>query len=477
MSIHYEDFRNKYQIEEKIGRGVYTEIYKVKNIESKKLRAVKIIKLNEVKEDLENEIFENNVEEELNEYIKRLANEIKNMTICSFKNINSLKYYESFQTQNEFAIILELCDCSLTKYLKEKNEGFNVEEIKQLLNQLNNTFKIMREKNIVHRDLKPDNILIKYVTEDKKNYIAKICDYGISKLEKYTKLKTHIGTHVYMAPEIMTEEDNYNYKCDLWSLGIILYQLYFKETPFKGKTEIALYKEIETIGNKKLKTTGDKDLDDLINKLLEKNPKKRISWEEYFNHPFLFNKIENGNELVPIRAELDNIPSQKITLLIPPTSGPNHPATVFFINNPNINHNSSQFNYKTKNITITQKKYMVLYKGYKNESLCLTDPLKYNGIIKTKISDNSNLIWKLMKEEKMFSFLKTLNKYQKYNHFPMTRQLTKKDNLYNNYFSMKTKFPNDYNYMPETYILPKDLLIIKEKLKDLDLNDKTNLWQ
>ena len=85
----------------------------------------------------------------------------------------------------------------------------------------------MKEKNIVHRDLKPDNILIKYVTEDKKNYIAKICDYGISKLEKYTKLKTHIGTHLYMAPEI-----------------------------------------IETIGKKKLKTTGDKDLDDLINKLL-----------------------------------------------------------------------------------------------------------------------------------------------------------------------------------------------------------------
>ena len=130
MNINYEDFRNKYQIKEKIGRGVYTEIYKVKYIESKKLRAVKIIKLNEVKEDLENEIFENNVDKELNEYIKRLVNEIKNMTICSYKNINSLKYYESFQTQNEFAIILELCDCSLTKFLKEKNEGFNVEEIK-----------------------------------------------------------------------------------------------------------------------------------------------------------------------------------------------------------------------------------------------------------------------------------------------------------------------------------------------------------
>ena len=173
-------------------------------------------------------------------------------------------------------IVLELCDCSLTKLLKEKKEGFNIKEIKEILNQLNNTFKIMKEKQIVHRDLKPDNILIKYKNEERNNFIIKICDYGISKLARHTKLKTHIGTHLYMAPEIMTEDDNYNYKCDLWSLGIILYQLYFRETPYKGKNEIALYKQIETTGNKKLKSTGDNNFDDLLNKLLEKDPKKRL---------------------------------------------------------------------------------------------------------------------------------------------------------------------------------------------------------
>ena len=77
----------------------------------------------------------------------------------------------------------------------------------------------------------------------------------------------------------------------------------------------------------------------------------------------------------------------------------------------------------------------------------------------------------------MISFIKTLNKYQKYNHFPMTNELSRKDNLYKNYCNMKINFPNDYNYMAETYVLPKDYKIfIEEKLKDFNLNDKANLW-
>ena len=73
-------------------------------------------------------------------------------------------------------------------------------------------------------------------------------------------------------------------------------------------------------------------------------------------------------------------------------------------------------------------------------------------------------------------FLEQLNKYQRFNHFPMTWQLSRKDNLYRNYFKLHTKFPNDFKYMPETYVLPKDQEIVNEKLKDFNLNDKTNLW-
>ena len=180
---------------------------------------------------------------------------------------------------------------------------------------------------------------------------------------------------------------------------------------------------------------------------------------------------------MPYRPELENVILQKIILLNAPISGPNHPRTVYFMNDSQINDNLLQKKLKIEKIEISEKKYMVLYKAYKNSPLCISGPMEYNGIIRTKLFDNSNIIWKLKKENEMIPFIKTLNKFQKYNHFPMTYELTRKDNLYKNYCNMKINFPNDFNYMAETYILPNDYKIfVEEKLKDFNLNEKTNLW-
>ena len=185
---------------------------------------------------------------------------------------------------------------------------------------------------------------------------------------------------------------------------------------------------------------------------------------------------EEENELVPYRPELENVNLQKITLLIPPSSGPSHPRTVFFINDPELNENVPLKNYETVDVKITEKKYMFLYKAYKNLPLCLSGPMKYNRVIRSKLFDNTNIVWKLMKKDRMFPYLQTLNKYQKFNHFPMTWQLSRKDNLYNNFMNMKNKFPN-VKYMPETYIMPRDYdIFVNEKLKNFNLNDKENLW-
>ena len=81
-----------------------------------------------------------------------------------------------------------------------------------------------------------------------------------------------------------------------------------------------------------------------------------------------------------------------------------------------------------------------------------------------------------MKQDKMLPFIKELNQYQRFNHFPMTWQLSRKDNLYRNYYKLHVKFPNDYKYMPETYVLPKDAEIFEEKLKNFDVNDIKHLW-
>ena len=483
------DFKNQYEIIKILGKGMYSKVYKAKKKDTNEFRAIKIIDLNEIREELKKENLKEDISYEFEQYIKQLLNEIENMKLCKKNNDNSLEFFEYFTTEDYFALVIELCDCNLTQVLINRENGFNPKEIYNIISQLNNTFKIMKENKIVHRDLKLDNILIKYENKEKNIFKVKLCDYGISKYGNFTQLKTHIGTEAYMAPEIMelTEEDKYNYKCDLWSLGIIIYELSFKDRPYKGKTEIALLKGINKFGKTMLKKTGDVNLDDLINKLLEKDPEKRITWDEYFNHSFFIQEddekednIDNTKkhtDLLPYRPELEDVIMQKITLLAAPISGPNHPRTVYFMNDPNLNDNLLQNKFKIEKFEISEKKYMVLYKAYKNLNVCISEPMKYNGIIRTKLFENTNIIWKLKKDKELLPFIKSLNKYQKYNHFPITYELTRKDNLYKNYCNMKIKFPNDYYYMAETFILPQDnKIFIEEKLKDFNLNDKTNLW-
>jgi serine/threonine protein kinase len=150
----------------------------------------------------------------------------------------------------------------------------------------------MNENNIIHRDLKLENILIKY--NDNNSFNIKITDYGSNKklMSLSRNCSSNIGTTIYMASEILNGE-KYNYKCDLWSLGIIIYKLYFGKSPFPGESEEAIKKYIEQFGNKLLKKTGNEKMDDLIKKLLEKNPSKRLNWAEYLNHPFFKNNFNN----------------------------------------------------------------------------------------------------------------------------------------------------------------------------------------
>ena len=106
------------------------------------------------------------------------------------------------------------------------------------------------------------------------------------------KKQTRAGTPMTMAPEILESEDEkalYNSKSDLWSLGIIIYQMYFNHFPYNAMTDIALMNKFKNDKNQNLlmkKSTGDKKLDDLIIKLLNYNPDERLNWNEYFDHPF-----------------------------------------------------------------------------------------------------------------------------------------------------------------------------------------------
>ena len=164
--------------------------------------------------------------------IKAFWKEINSMKVCNCEN--SVRLIQNLETQNNFNIVMELCDTDLLCHLNLCAVPFSVDEVRDTFIQLNNVFKIMYKNKIVHRDLKLGNILLKYTDKAHKKFIPKLSDYGFSKdLNDSAFTATHLGTPATMAPEIMMNQQ-YNEKSDLWSIGAMMYQLHFKEIPYPG---------------------------------------------------------------------------------------------------------------------------------------------------------------------------------------------------------------------------------------------------
>ena len=141
----------------------------------------------------------------------------------------------------------------------------------------------MDKNKIVHRDIKPRNIFIFYKNDEKSEFTVKLGIYLTSDFISNEYFDLLVGTAEFMAPEISNFK--YNEKCDLWSLGVIIYLLCFNEFPFHSNYPMFKSPELKT-----LEKSGNEDLDDLISKLLVKDPKERIGWKEYFEHPFFVGK-------------------------------------------------------------------------------------------------------------------------------------------------------------------------------------------
>ena len=287
----YQEYKYENNIET-ISQTQFNCIYKAKllNHNNKdEFVAVKKIFKDKIKKQMKYIKHKKITEEDFKSEIQKFNKEIKNMEICQCEN--SVKIYDFFDKEKEFEIIMELCDKNLFDILLERKRGFNAEEIKNILLQLNNAFNLMKKNNIIHRDIKTNNILVKYLNEEKTKYKVLLCDYGISKqIQLMTrKYMSHVGTQYYTAPEILNDEV-YNYKCDLWSLGITIYQLYTKELPYDARTEKGILNQIEEKGQTVLDAIKDDKLKNLLMKLLEKDQKKRYTWDDYFKDPFFKGK-------------------------------------------------------------------------------------------------------------------------------------------------------------------------------------------
>ena len=144
-----------------------------------------------------------------------------------------------------------------------------------------NAIYYLHQNNIIHRDIKPENILIG------KNNILKLADFGWSKEIEFEKRSTFCGTLEYMAPEIV-DSQNYDFSVDTWSLGILLYEMLMNHSPFCAKSARNIMnniKEHELIFDKN--KVISEECKDLIKKLLEYNPEKRLKIKDILEHSFI----------------------------------------------------------------------------------------------------------------------------------------------------------------------------------------------
>ena len=253
----------------KIREGVFGTIYEGLNTKENQKVALKVINLNKLYERGGDYL------------LSTIEKEEQNMKVCECENI--VKFYDHYEEGNNHIMVMELCDESLEDYIKKRNEGLSVEKIYEILSKLNNVFKKMYDNKIIHRDIKPENILIKYTDENKIKIEPKLTDFGFSKQLRKFIISTTVGTMQFIAPEIITKKGDGS-KADLWSLGLTIYYCYFKEYPYNGKNKQLVMKALKE--GIKLKRPKGLFLADLIDKLLVEDPDKRISWEEYFEHPF-----------------------------------------------------------------------------------------------------------------------------------------------------------------------------------------------
>ena len=250
-----------------IGKGAFGEIFLIKQKSNGKLYALKQIN--------KKKVIENGASLEI---IKR---EISIHIRITHPYI--VKLYSTSEDDKNYNMIMDYIPNGTLFSLIQKLHGLKENDAFKYFIQVASAIQFLHYNGLAHRDIKPENILI----DDNKN--VKLCDFGwcvdISKGERMT----FCGTYEYMAPEIVNEQ-YYDYGIDIWSLGVLLYEMIHGFSPFRAhnNTKDAMKEIFDNITHIKLEFHKDisKECKDLIEKLLS-DKSKRIKINDIFEHPWV----------------------------------------------------------------------------------------------------------------------------------------------------------------------------------------------
>ena len=191
------------------------------------------------------------------------------------------KILETFETDKYMLIIMEYISGGNLQNFVKKRRKLCEKTARILFRQLIQGIKYIHSKGICHRDIKLENILLDL------NNIVKICDFGVGKLvEKGEKLSDQCGTPVYMAPEIISGKAYDGFLVDIWSAGVALYIMLSGNIPFNKDKNHDLQDAIVELPYKKISDISD-EANNLLEKILEKNPNKRYTANQILDHPWM----------------------------------------------------------------------------------------------------------------------------------------------------------------------------------------------